>query len=230
MTESARMARVREFHEKYNCAIAAEDTPELRLLRARLVLEEAIELSEALIGTGSTYVAIDDLIQARRGLVPSQPLEVVAKEMADLDYVNNGGAVSLDIDLDEACRRVHESNMTKTPGPNYKHPGGKVTKGPNYVPPDMTGVVHPTPRFTVEWAREVLQETGTPDIKWINQIQDLRNASGHRNGGGVMLGLKEARDLVLQVNRTFAEYFNRIPARSDKDPVPIPSVSIKENP
>jgi predicted HAD superfamily Cof-like phosphohydrolase len=127
------MSQVRRFHEKYDCAIAAEDTPELRSLRARLVLEEAFELAEALVGTS---VAVQ-LLRLDRERIGPQPLEVVAKEMADLDYVNNGGAVSFDIDLDEACRRVHESNMTKA----SRGTEGKVPKGPDYVPPDMTEVV-----------------------------------------------------------------------------------------
>jgi predicted HAD superfamily Cof-like phosphohydrolase len=154
VTESARMARVRKFHEKYDCAIAAEDTPELRMHRARLVLEEAFEVAEALLGSDRATDQVRNLLIHGLGRQRwPQSLEAVAKEMADLDYVNNGGAVSLDIDLDEACRRVHESNITKTPGPNYKHPGGKVTKGPNYVAPDMTGVVRtriPVPSVSIQ--------------------------------------------------------------------------------
>ncbi len=67
----------------------------------------------------------------------------VAKELADLVYVTYGTAVSLGINLDEAVRRVHASNMSKRnpDGTVSYRPDGKVLKPPTYQPPDMAGVV-----------------------------------------------------------------------------------------
>ena len=64
----------------------------------------------------------------------------VAKELADLLYVVYGAADSLGIPLDVAFREVHRSNMSKF-GPDGKairRDDGKVLKGPNYSPADMS--------------------------------------------------------------------------------------------
>tara|TARA_X000001388_G_C2232423_1_gene123742 strand:+ start:3535 stop:3909 length:375 start_codon:yes stop_codon:yes gene_type:complete len=68
------------------------------------------------------------------------------KELADLVYVCYQYAENLEWDLDEALRRVHESNMSKL-GPDGKairREDGKVMKGPNYKPPyldDLTNLI-----------------------------------------------------------------------------------------
>lgn len=64
----------------------------------------------------------------------------VAKEFADLLYVIYGAADCLGIPLDTAFREVHRSNMSKF-GPDGKairREDGKVLKGPNYSPADMS--------------------------------------------------------------------------------------------
>ena len=55
--------------------------------------------------------------------------------LCDLLYVVLGTACELGLDLDEAFREVHASNMTKSPG-NMRG-DGKVLKGPEFVPPDL---------------------------------------------------------------------------------------------
>ena len=69
--------------------------------------------------------------------------EQIAKELTDLLYVVLGFGVVLGIDLDKTFKVVHDSNMSKLDDdgkPIYRE-DGKVLKGPNYVKPDMTGVV-----------------------------------------------------------------------------------------
>ncbi|WP_086846998.1 MazG nucleotide pyrophosphohydrolase domain-containing protein [Amycolatopsis kentuckyensis] len=115
---------VTDFHSIFGLAVNAPDTQELRILRQNLIDEESEEVCNALGW--------------------NEPLEDVAKELADLVYVAYGTAVSLGIDLDEAIRRVHRSNMTKL-GPDgevLRRDDGKILKPPTYQPPDMTGVVH----------------------------------------------------------------------------------------
>ena len=65
------------------------------------------------------------------------------KELADLVYVCYQYAENLGWDLDEALQRVHNSNMSKLDSdgnPIYRE-DGKVLKGPNYQPPNLTDLV-----------------------------------------------------------------------------------------
>lgn len=95
---------------------------DVRAVRASLLQEEHQEVQEALSSR--------------------DPL-AIAKELADLVYVAYGTALVYDIDLDEALRQVHHSNMTKLDddGEPILRADGKVMKGPNYVPPDMSGAI-----------------------------------------------------------------------------------------
>ena len=65
------------------------------------------------------------------------------KELADLVYVCYQYAANMNWDLDEAMHRVHESNMSKLDAdgkPIYRD-DGKVLKGPNYQPPDLSDLI-----------------------------------------------------------------------------------------
>ena len=65
------------------------------------------------------------------------------KELADLVYVCYQYAENMKWDLDEAMHRVHESNMSKLDEngePIYRE-DGKVLKGPNYKPPNLSDLV-----------------------------------------------------------------------------------------
>jgi len=95
---------------------------DVRSVRASLLNEEHQEVQEALA---------------------SGDREAIAKELADLAYVTYGTALVYDIDLDEALREVHRSNMTKLDddGKPVLREDGKVLKGPNYKPPDMKGAL-----------------------------------------------------------------------------------------
>ena len=69
--------------------------------------------------------------------------EAMLKELADLVYVVNGYCATYGWDLDEAIRRVHASNMSKMGDdgkPLYRE-DGKVLKGPNYKPCDLSELV-----------------------------------------------------------------------------------------
>ena len=65
------------------------------------------------------------------------------KELADLVYVCYQYAANLNWDLDEAMDRVHQSNMSKLgeDGKPIRREDGKVLKGPNYTPPNLTDLV-----------------------------------------------------------------------------------------
>lgn len=65
------------------------------------------------------------------------------KELADLVYVAYQYAENLGWDLDEALNRVHRSNMSKLgeDGEPVYREDGKVLKGPNYEPPNLSDLV-----------------------------------------------------------------------------------------
>ena len=65
------------------------------------------------------------------------------KELADLVYVCYQYAENMSWNLDEAMNRVHESNMSKLDkdGKPIYRDDGKVLKGPNYKPPDLSDLV-----------------------------------------------------------------------------------------
>ena len=69
--------------------------------------------------------------------------EEALKELADLVYVCYQYAENMGWLLDEAMNRVHESNMSKLGAdgkPIYRE-DGKVLKGPNYKPPNLSDLV-----------------------------------------------------------------------------------------
>lgn len=69
------------------------------------------------------------------------------KELTDVAYVTYWLAARVGVDLDASFRLVHQSNMSKL-GPDgkpVKRADGKVLKGPQYRPPDLSHIVKNTP-------------------------------------------------------------------------------------
>lgn len=123
---------VEHFHWRFLCPV---DQREYEVVKTRhaLIKEEFHEL-QAEITAAMANLACGDPIESR-------VLGKIAKESADLLYVVYGTAVALGIDLEEAFRRVHQSNMSKLGVDNRPifRDDGKVLKGPNYFEPDMSG-------------------------------------------------------------------------------------------
>jgi len=70
--------------------------------------------------------------------------EAKLKELCDLVYVCYQFAANEGWDLDEAMDRIHKSNMSKLDEngqPIYRE-DGKVLKGPNYKPPNLTDLTN----------------------------------------------------------------------------------------
>ena len=96
-------------------------------MQCDLIEEEAAEFLEA-----ADEVFADPENDRRR--------QELLKELSDLVFVCYQFAAAFNLDLDEALRRVYESNMSKLDEhgkPIYRE-DGKVLKGPNYQPPDLT--------------------------------------------------------------------------------------------
>jgi len=91
-----------------------------RTLQARLITEEYGEF------LGSDYGTENEL-----------------KEIGDLVFVCYQYAALMGYDLDEALRRIYISNMSKLgeDGNPVRREDGKILKGPNYQPPDLSDLV-----------------------------------------------------------------------------------------
>jgi len=69
--------------------------------------------------------------------------ENLLKELADILYVVYGYAATYGLPIDAAFKRVHESNMSKLgeDGKPIYREDGKVLKGPNYKPADLSDLI-----------------------------------------------------------------------------------------
>ena len=111
-------------------------------MRLCLIREEAEEVEDAVC------LLADKVFNAELlGLDMNEEIKAakaaLLKELCDLQYVLSGFAVTFGLPLDEAFKRVHESNMSKL-GPDGKpiyREDGKVLKGPNYKKPDLSDLV-----------------------------------------------------------------------------------------
>lgn len=91
-------------------------------LRIELIREELDELVEA--------ISNDDIVE-------------LADALTDILYVTYGAGHAFGINLDACFEEVHASNMSKLGAmgkPIYRD-DGKVLKGENYFPPDLTKFV-----------------------------------------------------------------------------------------
>ena len=120
------LEKLKEAHALYGHPVGTASflEPKELQLRLRLIDEERDELwkaiGEYLIGEGGR--------------------KEIYKELGDLLYVVLGFAVTFGIPLDVVFDRIHKSNMSKVGDdgkPIYRE-DGKVIKGPNYRPPDLS--------------------------------------------------------------------------------------------
>lgn len=127
--------KVAEFHKAFGQEEAEPLTVALLELRKKLIEEEVRELFDemdgaiAAIGAGSA--------------IPRPVMLNMLKEMADVQYVLSGMAVTFGFPMQEVFTRVHASNMSKlgVDGKPLKREDGKVLKGPHYHPPLLDDVI-----------------------------------------------------------------------------------------
>jgi predicted HAD superfamily Cof-like phosphohydrolase len=128
--------QVEEFHRAFGVTIG--ESPAIRdaALRARLILEEAAEAAEALVGGRAAQALVDELKfndEAKPDLVAA------IDALCDIPYVTYGTAVAMGIDLEPFFDEVHRSNMAKIGGP--VRADGKRLKPPGWRPPNIAGVL-----------------------------------------------------------------------------------------
>ncbi len=126
MKKSFLSTQAKEFRKKYN--LTSDASRPSRATQKDLIVEEFKEFLEA---EGTLYLS------------SSKVREDCLKELADLVYVCYQYAANMGWDLDEAMYRVHKSNMSKLDeyGKPVLREDGKVLKGPNYQPPDLSDLV-----------------------------------------------------------------------------------------
>lgn len=128
---------VKDFHKAFQIVIEENPTLETLQLRRALIDEETKEL----------FAEMDAAIaHLEKGeAVPRERYVNMLKELADVQVVVSGAAVSLKPlkELEQAFLRVHQSNMSKlgADGKPIYRSDGKVLKGPNYAPPDLSDLV-----------------------------------------------------------------------------------------
>ena len=132
-----REQRVEALHAAFGLAINEPATAELMALRKTLIVEETAEL----------FADMDTAIGllSRDEMVPAALWANMLKELADIQFVVSGMAVSLQPmrRLEEAFDRVWQSNMSKL-GPDGKpvlREDGKFLKGPNYKATDLSDLL-----------------------------------------------------------------------------------------
>jgi len=120
------LEQAREFRNSFN--VKDSKTLSSRSMQKNLIVEEFKEFLEA---EGMLFRNSKTLH------------EEAIKELSDLVYVCYQYAANMGWDLDEALRRVHQSNMSKLDEdgkPTYRE-DGKVLKSANYQPPTLSDLV-----------------------------------------------------------------------------------------
>lgn len=106
-------------------------------LRARLVLEEAVETAVALVGRERLRALVEHAVSKAKG---ERDLVDAIDGVCDLVYVALGTAEALDFDLAPHFAEVHRANMQKVNVPVDEH-GKRGQKPDGWRPPDHLGVL-----------------------------------------------------------------------------------------
>lgn len=120
------LQKVKEFHEIYNLPVLKKiQIPKDRVnMRLDILTEELNELKEA--------VENNDIVEVFDALI-------------DIEYLIHGTALEFGLQdyMQDGFNEVHRSNMSKLDldgNPIYRE-DGKVLKGPNYSPPNLSSIL-----------------------------------------------------------------------------------------
>lgn len=89
------------------------------------------------------YELIREELEEFREAINAEDLVGMADALTDLLYVVYGAGHAFGVNLDECYAEVHRSNMSKLgeDGKPIHREDGKVLKGPNYSPPELTKII-----------------------------------------------------------------------------------------
>lgn len=138
--------RVRTFMQK-----VGQDTPtdvvvpdaNIRVLRAKLILEEALETVEALgvtvrVGEGGPEIEEEKLRYADGNPVD---VEGVVDGCADISVVTVGTLIAFGVDDEPVLEEVDSANLRKFGPGSYMREDGKWMKPPGWTPPDIDAAI-----------------------------------------------------------------------------------------
>lgn len=141
-----------EFHRAFEHPIRPTPgvPPDARVrLRAKLVVEECLELVEALFDCSQEMVFLEAVTttplkrvkEILKRLLEEEDVKVdlvsAADALADIDYVVEGTRLELGINGEPIADEVHRSNIEKRGG--GKNADGKSLKPAGWTPPDIAG-------------------------------------------------------------------------------------------
>jgi len=144
---TAHYGRVKNFMQR-----VGQDTPDrlttpddkIRILRAKLILEEALETAKAMgieVRAGSENGALIE----EETLHYSAPGEVDVVEVvdgcADISVVTIGTLIAFGVDDEPVLEEVDESNLRKFEPGSYRRDDGKWIKPPGWTPPDIRAAI-----------------------------------------------------------------------------------------
>jgi predicted HAD superfamily Cof-like phosphohydrolase len=147
---TAHYDRVREFMQRAGQQTPDQPTvpdPATRVLRAKLIVEEALETVAALgvelavvrdEGTRLVISRNTDLSFEAAGKVD---LEGVVDGCADISVVTMGTLIAFGVDDDVVLQEVDQANLRKFAPGSYRREDGKWMKPPDWRPPDILGAV-----------------------------------------------------------------------------------------
>lgn len=144
--------QVREFYLKLG-APTCPAPPAFRdaMLRARLILEEAMETAVGLVGTTAAISVAQDFMKKEYTRGDRRPDLVEAVDgLCDLTYVTYGTAEALGVDLEPHFDVVHEANMQKENRPIDGH-GKRGHKPEGWVDPKVK-IAHMLEADVNRWA------------------------------------------------------------------------------
>lgn len=131
---------------------AGQDTPErvtvpdadTRILRAKLILEEALETVHALgvivrAGDGDGPELVEGHLHYEDGREPD--VEMVVDGCADISVVTIGTLIAFGVDDEPVLEEVDRANLRKFEEGSWLRDDGKWMKPPDWTPPDILGAV-----------------------------------------------------------------------------------------
>jgi len=151
MTQTAHQQRIEQFMRKAKQEIPSSPiipSYEVRILRSKLILEEAIETITALGCTASVTIAMGtsglvdlDRVSINFHATHHPDLAEIADGCADISVVTIGTLSACGIKDKKVLEEVDHNNLAKF-GPGHEiRSDGKLVKPPDHKPPDIIRVL-----------------------------------------------------------------------------------------
>ena len=126
--------QVLDFHRKFAHPIGYEPRFCRPELRARLILEEAVETVVGIVGRTAALDLLHGELHTQTQLPSKDPDLVEAVDgMCNLQYVTVGAAIEFGVNIQPFFDEVHRANMAKVGGATRAD--GKTLKPPGWQPP-----------------------------------------------------------------------------------------------